>query len=242
MNTEQLVWIRDTKERKSGCILAIYKCFCGNVAKLKKAEVHSGHTKSCGCLRQKHGLTETPEYGVWRGMKKRCYLKTNPNYRLYGARGIKICNGWLNSFSIFFKDMGPRPSKGYSIERIDNNKGYYKENCKWATQKEQGNNQRTNRILEYKGKKLTQRQWSEKLEIKETCISERRRRGWTVEETLTLPLGVNRKLIEYQGEKKTLCDWCKQLDVKPTTVKGRLNKGLTIEEAFELPLQRGVKL
>lgn len=87
----------------------------------------------------------TPEYYTWRAMKNRCLNKKTDNYKHYGGRGITVCDEWVNSFICFHKDMGSRP-KGMSLDRIDNNKGYSKENCRWASSIIQGRNQRTSSL------------------------------------------------------------------------------------------------
>lgn len=84
---------------------------------------------------------EMPEYIAWRGMRNRCNCKSAGSYARYGGRGIKICLRW-ESFENFFADMGPRPSPNHSLDRINNDDHYYKENCRWATQSEQSLNQR----------------------------------------------------------------------------------------------------
>ena len=89
----------------------------------------------------KHGMKGSPEYNAWQNMKKRCYNKNTPNYDKYGGRGITICDEWRYSFINFYKDMGDKPFKDYSLDRIDNNKGYSKSNCRWASRTIQNRNQ-----------------------------------------------------------------------------------------------------
>lgn len=106
----------------------------------------------------KHGRCCTGEYDSWRDIKKRCLNIKSKGYPSWGGRGIKVCKEWLD-FRNFYKDMGRRP-KGKSIDRIDNNGDYCKENCRWATKKEQCNNTRRNVFIYYKGRKRTIAQWS----------------------------------------------------------------------------------
>lgn len=123
------------------------QCKCGKKTFVRFDSLKS--TNSCGCIRTElgkqkrtHGLIKTKAYNVWSAMKKRCLNTTSQSYRNYGGRGITVCAEWL-SFENFYKDMGDPPD-GYQLDRIDNEKGYFAENCRWATCKQNSNNRRTN--------------------------------------------------------------------------------------------------
>lgn len=131
-----------------------------------------------------HGMRNTTEYGLWYEMKRRCFDEKRERYKDYGGRGITVCKRWLK-FSNFIKDMGLRPSKEHSLERINNNKNYNAENCKWATAKEQSSNTRRNVFLEYNNEKLTLKQWAEKLGINYQTLYKRYRSGWDTKRILT---------------------------------------------------------
>lgn len=147
----------------------VCRCDCGNIFITSRSRLLNGVNKSCGCGKYgkhiKHGLYKTAEYRAWRGMIGRCYSKTNKRYELYGGRGISVCKRWLNDFMNFYNDIGERPSKDHSIDRIDVNGNYEPENCKWSTQKEQCRNRRVNVKYNYNGKNITLPEWSELLGI-----------------------------------------------------------------------------
>ena len=100
--------------------------------------------------RTTHGMKNSSEYRSWHAMKDRCLNKNSKDYVNYGNKGITICNEWAQSFEAFYKDMGTKPF-GFSIDRIDNTKGYYKENCKWSSHNEQQRNKSTSRVWWIKG-------------------------------------------------------------------------------------------
>lgn len=143
------------------------KCDCGNYIKTYMSNLRRGATKSCGCLKRDtagnstrtHGMSSTDEYKIWAGIVKRC---TNTKYRefhLYGGRGISVAPEWM-SFENFYKDMGNRPSKQHSIDRIDPNGNYCKDNCQWANDVEQGLNKRKTTAIFFNKKKLSLRQFA----------------------------------------------------------------------------------
>lgn len=126
------------------------QCDCGTIRDSKLSLIRTGHSKSCGCYNNEklierstiHNLSYSRIHRIWKGMKERC---TNPNakaYKNYGGRGITICDEWMNSFQKFYEDMKEGYADHLTIDRIDVNENYCKENCRWATNSEQQLNKR----------------------------------------------------------------------------------------------------
>jgi hypothetical protein len=148
--------------------------------------------RSTGCLECKvktHGLSFKPEFVVWKTMIFRCHNPKSTEYHRYGSRGIIVCERWRESFENFIADMGERPSKGHSIDRIDNNGNYEPGNCRWATDKEQCNNRRDNRLITCDGKTKTMTAWSELTGIKIGTIWARLKSGWSEQDAVMLKVG-----------------------------------------------------
>ena len=185
-----------SKRRKQ---YALFKCVCGRVKEIRVENVKIGSTKSCGCQRgylmsqkphnYKHGDTKTRIYAIYHKMKARC---CNPNYaesQYYIDRGITICDEWLNSFTKF-RDWAY--THGYqdnlSIDRINVNKGYSPDNCRWATPKQQSRNKRSNIKITFENKTKCLMEWCEELNLNYGAISARIKRGWDYERALSTPI------------------------------------------------------
>lgn len=138
----------------------VCKCECWNTTKVNAS--NRWKIYSCWCLGGKitHWMTWTPEMNCWRAILERCNNQNHYCYSLYGWRWIKI---WYKSFEEFYKDLWPRPSLEYSVDRIDNSKGYEPWNCRWATMKEQSNNRRSNVKCIINGEEHTLQEWADKL-------------------------------------------------------------------------------
>lgn len=145
-------------------------------------------------INKTHGKNGTPIYRTWIGIKSRCLNTTDKDYKDYGGRGIGVCMEWKNNFENFYRDMGEKP-KGLTIDRIDVNRGYCKENCRWATIREQNHNKRNNHILIFNEKKDTITNWSKKIKIPVSTLQNRLLRGWSIEKTLTFPIQIHNKKI-----------------------------------------------
>ena len=130
------------------------KCECGRTSTALASKLVNGRQKSCGCYRKelleagnlKHGFASrnkpSPEYKTWVSMLGRCHNAKDRAYRNYGARGIKVCDAWRASFENFIRDMGRRPSKDLTLDRIDNDGNYEPGNVRWATRQAQSRNRR----------------------------------------------------------------------------------------------------
>jgi len=154
------------------------KCDCGNMTVAAAANI-GRTTFSCGCLAKEtaadllrkarysrsHGMSKSAEHRIWNGIQQRCHNPNAPKYFRYGARGIKVCKRWRDSFENFYADMGPRPSSCRSIERKDNNGNYEPNNCVWATIAEQSRNTRTNHFITIDGVSLCVVDWCKALNI-----------------------------------------------------------------------------
>jgi hypothetical protein len=133
-------------------------CDCGKTCVVRRCALVSGHTQSCGCYRIErvidtmsiqngNTIKNKPEYDAWRHAIYRCYNPKHKRYMDYGGRWIKVCDRWLESFENFLEDMGKRPSKNHSLDRVINDGNYEPSNCRWATPKQQAGNRRSTRLL-----------------------------------------------------------------------------------------------
>lgn len=188
----KLTAIKPHGSDKRGSALWLCRCDCGNESIVLASNFKKGQSKSCGCSRfeVKHGHAikndETSTYQTWLHMRQRCLNPCNDSYHNYGGRGISICSEW-ESFEQFLKDMGERPH-GLTIDRIDNSKGYFKENCRWTDKKTQLRNKRNNRLVMWEGREVVLSELCERYAIGHQVVTSRLRLGWSIENALMRPL------------------------------------------------------
>ena len=181
---------------KYGAIRLRCRCDCGNETIVLRSSVLSGHTKSCGCLKNKlqYGLDRRVNkrlYGIWDKMRNRCNNPRNAGYRLYGKRGISVCDEWNRKpdgfYSFFIWSMNNGYAENLTLDRIDVNKGYSPDNCRWTTMKVQARNKTNSRMITYNGKTQCLKDWSEELGIKYSILQNRLNSGWSVDKAFTTP-------------------------------------------------------
>ena len=192
----RLVSIRPHESDRPGRRRWVFQCDCGNTLVSLTASVRIKDTQSCGCLHRenvanlgrsskKHGLSKMPEYFIWCAMWQRCTDPKIKKFERYGARGITICERW-KIFENFLADMGPRPSKEYSIDRVNNDGNYEPANCRWATRREQQRNRHMSRFVDFQGRKMTIAEAAEISGIKYETIRSRLARGLDEEAVFAL--------------------------------------------------------
>lgn len=167
-------------------------CSCGKIVSVYGTNLRRGLSTGCGHGRipvnKTHGLTRTRPYRCYRNMLNRCNNPNVPEYKYYGARGIKVCESW-NTFEEFWKDMQSGYKEILTLDRIDVNGNYCKNNCRWVTQLEQVNNVRNNKILELNGVRDTLPNWARKLKMNRATLSSRiYLYGWGDKKSLTTPV------------------------------------------------------
>lgn len=186
-------------QKKNGRRYFLCRCDCGKEAAVLLYSLTSGVSKSCGCLQKEiatlsgktHGNSTHPLYHTWVCMHYRCSDPNYVDYPKYGARGIFVCERWVE-FSLFADDMGERPA-GMTLDRRDNDAGYSPNNCRWATAEQQNRNRRNSNMITAFGQTLNLAEWVEKTGIGRYAIRSRLRGGWAPERALSTPVDQSRK-------------------------------------------------
>lgn len=226
-------------------------CEClndGNIVEVTGHNLKNGTTQSCGCLHEevfnkiitKHGMVNHPLYGVWCGIKSRCNNPNSESYKDYGGRGITICKEWNDSFETFYNDVIDGYEQGLQIDRIDNNKGYCKENVRWTTPKQNCRNTRRNNLLDTPFGNITIPELAEKLKAPEGLVRSMIGNGHSVNDVIKRFQDGDiqykkRKRIKYETPygNITLSELARYLNVYHSSVINWHNKGMSIDEIIE---------
>src|SRR5574343_1017407 len=217
-------------------------CECGSVGFVESSKLKIGWSKSCGCYmidqtsksNKTHGLSKTKEYKIWSGIHKRCNNIKDNSYKYYGLKGITVCEEW-NNFENFIKDMGTCPVNASSIDRINPNLGYYKDNCRWSDWITQARNRSNVRKYFFMGKQVCLSEISNITGLDVKFLHNRIfRDGLSIDEAVNNPLKCT-ILYKYNGEYMSLPEISSRCGIKYPTLRRRVNfLGMTINDAVSL--------
>lgn len=185
----KLTAIKVAYKNKNGESVWECVCDCGNVVNVVCSNLKNGHSTSCGCYKKicsiTHNETKTRLHRIWAGIKARCYNTNIAQYKNWGGRGITVCEEWKDSYETF-RDWAL--ANGYqenlTIDRINNDKGYSPDNCRWATQKQQSNNKRNNTLITFNNETHTISEWAEIIGVKSRTIQRRLVKNMPIEKIL----------------------------------------------------------
>lgn len=190
----------------------------------------------------------SPEVMAWDMARNRCHNSKAHAFADYGGRGITMCDRWrlgegaLNGFECFLADMGLKPSRAHSLDRIDNNKGYEPGNCRWATRQEQMRNTRLNRVITIFGEEATATDWAERAGMDNDVVIARLAAGWKIGRALSQPVrkhaGLHYAIIN--GERIRLAEAALRAGISPALARKRIGYGWTVERAISMPSSRPV--
>lgn len=186
---------------------------------------------------RKRQRTYNTTWAAWKSMRQRCYNPNIQHFADYGGRGITVCDRWRHSYQNFLADMGHRPV-AMMLDRIDNNGPYSPENCRWASRKEQNNNNRPNRFLTLHGETHTMGEWAALTGMSWYTIRERLRLGWSDERTLTTPVSNTRCFLTLGDETHLLVEWAELTGIHKGILRDRLRRGWTVERTLTAPVKQ----
>lgn len=176
----------------------VCKCACGDYKSVSGSSLRKKTSKSCGCLKgeiaskigkqtKTHGLSGHRVYNLYQSMVNRCHSPNHISYKNYGAKGVRVCDRWLNSFESFIEDMGV-PNPNDSIDRINNNLGYHPDNCRWVGKEKQNRNKSNNIKLTFSGRTMNMADWAREINIGISTLYARYKAGWSDDRIISTPL------------------------------------------------------
>lgn len=192
MKYGMLTVIEDAGKNKHGQSLWSLSCDCGRKCIKIASSVRTSHTKSCGCQKNagkannRHGKSRSKEYTAWCNMHHRCYNKKSPHYKNYGARGIAVAEKW-HEFIPFYCDVGDAPGPEYTLDRVDNSRGYEPGNVRWAKRGVQSRNKRDNVWVDINGEVRCLYDWCRAYGITPAAVQTRTNNGEDIVSAITRP-------------------------------------------------------
>lgn len=183
----------------------------------------------------KHGMKYSRLYGIWCNMKSRCYNRKTSNYRLYGGKGVTVCDEWLSDFVAFMNwSMANGYADNLTIDRINPNGNYSPDNCRWTTQKVQCNHFSRNRMITYKDKTQSLTMWCEELSLPYSMIKRRLYKGESIENAFERPKVTPKKIL-FNGIALTVREWSIKTKIPERVIHERIRHNWPIERVLTTP-------
>ena len=236
-------------------------CDCGATKIVSSGNLKGGSVRSCGCLANEsttrfakvHGKSQSRLFKVWSGIKTRCLCTTDKHYKDYGGRGITLCEEWAEDFMAFhdwamangYDENAPKGE--CTIDRIDNDKGYSHDNCRFVNLKIQANNKRNNHVVAVGKDTLTIAEVADMTSLGYNTMRGRVNKGWDIESAINAPLNVkkSRRIYNpkytYKGHEYTKTEISKMFGIDKRTFGLRLERGMSVAEAIETPVRNKTK-
>jgi len=217
------------------------RCDCGVIKWASVSHLRSGRSKACRpCSHTAHGGTGGKAFRAWQAMIARCTNKNLRHYHRYGGRGITVSRRWVASFKAFLADMGDPPTPHHSLERKNNNLGYAKANCCWATKKQQSRNTSSNIRVTHLGQTRLLIEWAELRQIPVAVLRNRLKRGWSIAEALTTRSARRTaRRLTYRGRTLSIAGWAARTEIPYNVLYHRLVRaGWPTSRAFTAPARK----
>ena len=224
--------------------MVLCRCDCGKEIITIYSAVLNGRAKSCGCLRKetKYGGNRQKHpriYKIWHSMRDRCERQKNTAFQHYGGRGISVCDEWSRKPDGFENFCNWAINNGYSddltIDRIDVNKGYFPDNCRWVSYRTQANNKTNTIRVEYNGVVKPLSEWVETLNMEYSLVVSRLKAGWSVKEAFEKEPDREKHKIHYlslNGETHSISEWSRITGLSRSCINYRLKKGMEVKDVL----------
>jgi len=232
----RLIAVENVGKRNDKDTLWKCQCDCGNIITVPIGHLRGGHTKSCGCLKNKHHVTNRRIFQAWKNMIDRCENPNGKDAKHYYEKGIKVCAEW-HTYQNFEKwALSHGYADNLTIDRIDGDKDYCPLNCRWITLAEQQRNKENNLNFTYNGETKCLSEWAREFGIATRTLNDRiYKLGYSFEEAVSKKPRINKNsvIVEYKGKEMSITQLAEELNVSISMVSKRLKRGFSVEEIAE---------
>lgn len=235
----KLKTVRKIENKKSGHSAWLCQCDCKNYTEVTACHLRDGHTRSCGCLKNKYNAENKRILSIWRNMIQRCDNGDRRDSKYYHDKGITVCDEWRDykTFEKWAIENGY--AENLTLDRINDSRNYEPSNCQWITLEEQQRKKSNNIWIEYNGEKKILADWAREYKINRKTLESRLEMGYTFEEALKKKPRINRTsvVVNYNGEEMNITQLSEKLGVSVAMISKELKQGISIEKVIERAIE-----